>query len=117
MKRRLNTRNNYGRIWTARTTNFVIALDVERSKEKYDGDDADGSIQAAIDSGEMVYFDSRVVVEFDGDEIGADYLGSSCYFSGRVSEFLKDGYFRDMLSAACEAARERVAAMPKLRAI
>lgn len=122
MKIRKNIRNNFGTIWSARTTNFTIALELQRSHEKYDGDDDDGSIQAELDSGELVMFDSRVVVYLNNDddtEIGRDYLGSSVYKDGETHQFIKDGYFRDMLKTACNEARETIkemrANLPTLR--
>jgi hypothetical protein len=122
MKRILDTDNNFGRIWTAETAHFVVSLILEQSFEKYDGEDENGEIQAELDSGELVMFDSKVVVEFYANdknliEIGADYLGRSVYKDGETVKFMGDGYFKDMLANACAEARRHVAAMPKVRAI
>ena len=121
MKRFLDTRNNFGTIWSARTANFTVYLILERSYEKYDGDDENGEIQAELDSGEMVMFDSKLVVETDinGEsiEIGVDYLGASVYRDGETAKFIHDGYFADMLNLACANAREYLASVPRLRSI
>jgi hypothetical protein len=118
MKRYLDKHNNFGRIWSARTPNFTISLILEQVFEKYDGDD-DGETQAALDNGDMVTFDSKVIVEccIDDDliEIGSDYLGASVYRDGETLQFMKDGYFMDMLKCACAEARVFVENMPKLR--
>lgn len=123
MKIRKDKHNNFGTIWSARTKNFLIELHLERSYEKWDGDDS--SVQAQIDSGEMIYFDSRVSVEWLSSPSNEEhilsyaYLGNSCYRDGEALEFLKSGYFRDMLSEACNDAREAIAdfrdSLPKLR--
>lgn len=119
MKRTIDTHNNFGRIWTARTRNFTVSLILEQSFEDYDGDDADGEIERELKEGDLVMFDSKLVVEcdFDGEsvEIGSDYLGSSVYKDGETAKFIHDGYFRDMLATACEQARTFLANAPKLR--
>lgn len=120
MRRIIDKRNDFGTIWSAKTKHFYVSLILEQSFEKYDGDDEDGEIQTAIDNGEYVIFDSKVVVECNVDgtnliEIGADYLGASVYESGKVSDFIHGGYFADMLSNACNEAREHMAKMPRLR--
>lgn len=120
MKRFIDTRNNFGTIWTARTANFTVSLILERSYEKYDGDDENGETQAALDCGEMVMFDSKLIVEtvINGEdiEIGADYLGASVYADGETHKFIHDGYFADMLNLACSQARDFLADVPRLRA-
>lgn len=125
-------------VWQFRTARFTVALFVERDGSfKYDGDDPDGETQDRLDSGEFVAFNSRVIVELDGEEIAADYLGGSVYEYDRVSEFwtnhrdpdpmgrncsimrAKKGanvaichYFPGMVSAAISEARDYVRAMP-----
>jgi hypothetical protein len=77
-----------GTKWQFRTKRFRVVLTLERDHGyQYDGDDEDGETQAKLDSGEFVAFDSRVVVELDGEEIAADSLGGSVYEDGRESEF------------------------------
>lgn len=121
MRRTIDKHNNFGRVWTAETKHFTISLILEQSYEKYDGEDENGEIQAALDCGDMVMFDSKVVVEcaVNGTnliEIGADYLGASVYNDGETLQFMHDGYFHDMLNLACSQAREFMAKSPKLRA-
>lgn len=115
IKRTLDKHNDFGVIWRCQTPNFYISLTLSESFEAYDGDDENGEIQEAINSGELVTFDSKVSVEYDGVEIGTDYLGASVYKSGETLRFIKDGYFRDMLATACNEAREHVANLPRLR--
>jgi hypothetical protein len=117
MHRNVNRHHDTGTIWSARLGALYISLVTEYSSEPYNGDDEDGEVQAGIDSGDFVYFDSKVSVELNGVEIGASYLGGSHYKSGEVSSFLHDGYFRDMLNEACDAARAYVGKLPKLRTV
>jgi hypothetical protein len=63
---------------------FAITQDMNY---RYDGDDPDGEVQAMLDSGEMVAFDSDVRVLVDGEEVGTDSLGGSVYYFGKESEF------------------------------
>lgn len=118
MRRIIDHHNNFGSLWTAYTANFTVEWTTEGSFEKYDGDDEDGSIEAGLESGELVMFDSRMTV-FDntGREIAAAHLGASVYKSGEVIQFIHDGYFKDMLNAACYEAREYLASRPTLRRI
>lgn len=78
----------FHRKWKFKTKRFLVEFEIERIRGyQYDGDDENGETQAALDSGELVAFDSRVVVYLDGEEIAADYLGSSVYKDGEESEF------------------------------
>ncbi|CAH0342319.1 hypothetical protein [Rhizobium sp. CECT 9324] len=116
MRRWKDPHNNFGVLWTAATRNFTVEWRTEQSFEKYDGDDEDGSIQADLDSGELVMFDSSIrVLDHYGKEIAADYLGASVYKSGEVLKFIHDGYFMDMLNMACLGAREHYQKRPVLR--
>jgi hypothetical protein len=115
MKRYLDKRNNFGTIWSARTRHFTIELRLTQTFEEYDGDD-NGETQAALDKGVFVMFDSELVVEYDGVEIGRDTLGASVYRDGETFRFIWDGYFRDMLANAIAEAREHFADMPRMRA-
>lgn len=120
-------------LWIFNTSRFTITWEVEEEFGYiYDGDDADGSIQAALDDGEMVAFDSTIRVCMDGLEVGAAHLGGSVYRANEVESFRDhlglaakrraDGlnygsYFSDMVREAIGEARKAVAAMPKLRTI
>lgn len=106
VKHRLHNGAITGLLWCFKTDRFAVYWETERSNEKYDGDDVDGSIQRDLDSGDLIMFDSKVYVEFDGVEIASDYLGCSVYDPDKVKDFIGDGYFRDMVRNACEQARE-----------
>lgn len=124
--------------WTFETPRFAVCLDLEYQHDyRYDGDDEDGETQDALDSGELVAFDSRVVVYLKGPngnrvQIASDYLGGSVYnaigtaafwtahrtsdASGRncsMNSYRVVHYFPDMVRQAVKLARETI---PTLRA-
>lgn len=129
-------------VWKFETARFSVRLEIEQDYGyRYDGDDENGETQANLDNGEYIAFDSRVVVDMDGQEIGSDSLGGSVYDSNDYSEFWTAHrtssaeyrntlaqkaqnrvichYFPDMVCIAVKAARQKVAAMkspPRLRA-
>lgn len=125
--------NQFGRLWTFRTRRFTVSLILEQDYGyQYDGDDEDGETQAKLDSGEYVAFDSKVVVELDGNEIAAEYLGGSVYADtqdfvcehyGLAAKSRADGcnygaYFPDMVRTAIAEARDYVRDMevpPRIR--
>jgi len=126
----------FGKVWSFKTDKLEVSLRLERVYGfKYDGDDEDGSTQAALDSGEYVAFNSEVRVKTlaDKDEyLASVYLGSSVYRRGEVEQFYtlhRDPafmnrncslmravagnlsichYFPDMVREAIEAAREEL---------
>jgi hypothetical protein len=131
-------------VWRFRAGRFTVELYVTRdSSYRYDGDDEDGETQAMLDSGELVAFDSQVVVSLDGEQIASDHLGGSVYKCDDVPDFwtahrgpdamdrncsimrAKRGanvcichYFPDMVRAAISEARDAVRAMtvpPRIR--
>jgi len=125
-----------GIVWTFTTERFCISLEIEvESYPRYDGDDEDGEIQRQLDNGSLVQFDSRVVVELDGVEIGSDHLGASVYDPRTADEFwtahrdpnhlnrncsYNPGvnvchYFPEMVREAIRQAREHLAKAPKMR--
>jgi hypothetical protein len=121
-------RNQFGRLWTFRTRRFTVSLILEQDYGyQYDGDDEDGEVQAKLDSGDFVAFDSKVSVELDGVEIAADYLGGSVYADtqdfvcehyGLAAKSRADGcnygaYFPGMVRQAISEAREYVRNMEK----
>lgn len=117
---------NFGKVWKFKTKNFTVILELRRDNNyRYDGDDENGEIQAKLNTGEYVAFDSCVRVEFGGQEIAADYLGGSVYDRDNVAEFYtshRDAdpqnrnctlnnrnvghYFPDMVREACAQARD-----------
>jgi hypothetical protein len=77
-----------GTVWRFRTKRFTVELQLsEEPGYCYDGEDEDGETQAALDSGEFVAFDSRVIVYLDDEEIGSDSLCGSVYAADSVAEF------------------------------
>jgi len=116
-------------VWKFETKRFRVALEIDQERGyRYDGDDRGGKIQAKLDSGEYVAFQSALLVYFDGSEIAADYLGGSVYSLGTIADFwtahrdrdannrncsLNDRnighYFPDMVRTAIDEAREYLA--------
>jgi hypothetical protein len=130
--------------WTFKTRHFRVELHTTREHGyQYDGDDENGETQAALDSGELVAFDSDVLVYLRGEDypIGRDSLGGSVYAVDDIAEFWTahrdpnpenrntsamkarntciGHYFPDMVRNAVKEAREalleRKAAIPYLR--
>lgn len=94
------------RVWEFKTARFTVALEIAHDDSyRYDGEDADGSTQFDLDTGELVAFDSRVVVELDGQEIGADHLGGSVYRAGDESAFWTDHRDPDPMNRNCSIMR------------
>jgi hypothetical protein len=95
-----------GTKWQFRTKRFRVSLEVTRDHGyQYDGDDEDGETQAKLDSGEYVAFDSRVIVELDGEEIGADSLGGSVYADGEEEQFWTAHRDPDPMNRNCSIMR------------
>lgn len=133
--------NEWETVWEFNTTRFCVRLDVAHEIGfEYDGDDEGGETQAKLNSGEYVAFESRVVVNIDGHDIGHDYLGGSVYNASTMSEFwtahrsndpmnrncsimrAKRGekvcichYFPGMVTEAIAEARKRLCNMPRMR--
>lgn len=81
-------------VWSFHTPNFRVQLEIETDYNyRYDGDDEDGSTQAALDAGDMVAFNSAVVVYLncpsfpDDVELGRSSLCGSVYYRGQEREF------------------------------
>jgi hypothetical protein len=97
----------FGTVWTFRTKRFRVSLELQRDNfYRYDGDDENGETQAALNSGEFVAFDSKVTVEFDGEEIAANYLGGSVYGADNVADFYTDHRSADPLNRNCTIMRK-----------
>jgi hypothetical protein len=93
-------------VWSFNTSRFAVSLQVEIDYDyQYDGDDEDGETQAALDSGEYVAFDSRVVVELDGIEIASDSLGGSVYAADSMDEFWTAHRGADPMNRNCSIMR------------
>ena len=59
-----------------------------------------------INDGELLYFVAKVTASKHGIELGTDYLGGCCY--DRVSEFLNDPYFAQMMDSAIDEAKNNI---------
>lgn len=95
-----------GTVFVFETKRFQVRLEIERDRGyQYDGDDQDGETQAALDSGVYVAFDSRVIVELDGEEIGSDSLGGSVYNAKDVPDFWTAHRDRDPMNRNCSVMR------------
>lgn len=93
-------------VWQFDTKHFSVKLLVEQEdRYQYDGDDEDGEIQRKIDCGEYIAFQSAVIVEHDGEEIAADYLGGSVYDWRTVPEFWTAHRGRDPMDRNCSIMR------------
>lgn len=113
-------------LWTFKTARFTVKWQIEEDPcYRYDGDDENGEIQAMLDSGEMVAFDSKISVWLDGKEVSADYLGGSVYYADQVETFRDHvgmntrghgSYFSDMVRQAIAEARTNLTNVPRLRA-
>lgn len=103
--------SNFETLWTFKTARFAVRFDIMPDYGyQYDGDDENGETQAALDSGEMVAFDSRVVVSLDGEEIGSDHLGGSVYYANKVAEFYTAHRDRDPMNRNCSIYRDHMKA-------
>lgn len=135
---------NYETVWSFKTARFTVKLKIAEDRGyRYDGDDPTGEIQAKLDRGEYIAFDSCVAVALDGLEIASDCLGGSVYAADEVSEFWtahRDPnpmnrncsimrarhpagpmvsichYFPDMIAQAIAEARSLLAGAPHMRA-
>lgn len=126
-------------VWSFKSGHFVVSLEVtEDYGYQYDGDDENGEVQAKLDSGEYVAFDSSVYVRLNGRTIGEDHLGGSvygvdemadfweahrtsepayrnCSVSGRPAGTVIGHYFPDMVRTAVREARATLAADRAIR--
>lgn len=99
-------RNISGTKWQFNTARFSVRLELRRLQGyQYDGDDADGETQKALDAGKYVAFESRVVVEMDGEEIGSNSLYGSVYARDTVAEFWTGHRDPNPMNRNCTAMR------------
>lgn len=95
-----------GKVWRFKNGRFTVSLWIEPDYGyRYDGDDEDGETQRALDNGDYVAFDSKVTVELNGVEIGADYLGGSVYAYDDVSDFWTAHRDPDPMNRNCSLMR------------
>ena len=62
-----------------------------------------------IDRGVLLWFMARVEAKKGRLTLGADYLGGCCYES--VSDFVRGGYYDDMVNEALREARKTISAL------
>jgi hypothetical protein len=107
-----------GTIWQFKTANFTVIMDYDYETD-FDHSWADEETLEKLESGEWVSYQFRArVLDSDGNEIGADYLGDSIHSDpedfrdhiGLAEKSRRDGcnygsYFMDMVSRAIEEAR------------
>lgn len=95
-------------VWTRSTARFTVALDVTpEDTDPADSFEREEDIEFAREGG-WHWFTARVRVLWDHNVIGQDLLGACSYHD--LEEFTQPGgYFRDMISSACNDARATVA--------
>lgn len=102
-------------MWSFETDKLRVSWDIDYEHGyQYDGEDPDGSTQAALDNGSMVAFDSRLMVQLkaSGAVLAEEWLGGSVYDAGDEASWKGDGYFKDMLGTVLREART---ALPRAR--
>lgn len=104
----------WDKVWTFRTARFEIGLEFGPEDDLDLSWDEDGATRAGLESGALFAFVARVFVKLDGATIGEDYLGGCIYAS--EAEFMRGGYFRDMVRCAVADARRALANRPNMRA-
>jgi len=103
--------------YTFETARFKVTLTLEPEDDNprnYFDDFAVVDIIDGVDSGRYLWFCAKATVYCDGREVASDFLGGCCYES--FAAFRRDGYFHDMIRAACREARDALANPPRLRA-
>jgi len=101
-------------VWKFKTARFEIGLEFGPDHDIDLSWDDDGTTREGLERGTLFAFTARVYVKLDGATIGEDYLGGCVYASER--DFMRDGYFRDMVRCATAEARAHIANVPILRA-
>jgi hypothetical protein len=126
-------------VWQFKTRNLRITLDItECLDDPADQFEEDDQTVQDIRNGYTAWFDARVRVSTDGQEIGADYLGGCAYRyhedfytehrvadpmnrnssimrASRGSNVVICHYFPDMVSEACREARKTLAHLKSLK--
>lgn len=90
-----STRNDSASLWASeatmshkletmrefKTRNFKVVCDALEETDLDLSFDDDGSVREGLESGELIAFVARVRVFYQGNEVGADYLGGCIYRS------------------------------------
>lgn len=101
-------------VWMFKTARFEIGLEFGPEHDLDLSWDNDGTVSDALARGTLLAFVARVYVKLNGATVGEDYLGGCVYASER--DFMRDGYFRDMVRCAIANARATLANAPIMRA-
>jgi len=104
----------WDKVWTFKTARFEIGLEFGPDHDFSHMRCYDRTTREGLERGTLFAFTARVYVRLDGATIGEDYLGGCVYASER--DFMRDGYFRDMVRCAIAEARAHIANVPILRA-
>lgn len=115
MSYRMNTSNL---VWEFHTKNFCVAMhaypeDMDPASSFEFPEDI-----TAVRTGDVDWFRVEMAVYGpNGEELGVDHLGGCAYTSAKdfCTGENRNGYFRDMVRAAVQQAREHVADIPALR--
>lgn len=97
----------WDKVWTFKTARFEIGLEFGPDEHADLSWDDDGEVTRQLERGHLFLFTARTYVKFDGVTVGEDYLGGCIYKDER--EFMRDGYFRDMVRVAVSEARRELA--------
>jgi hypothetical protein len=134
----VTTMERWETAWQFKTRNLRITLDIaECLDDPTDQFEAGDQTVQDIRNGRIAWFDARVRISTDGQELGADYLGGCAY--GDISDFYTDHrsadplhrnssimrasrgsnvvichYFPSMVSEACRRARKTLAHLKSL---
>jgi len=90
-------------VWKFKTARFEIGLELGPEHDLDLSWDETGETVRRLENGTLFAFVARVYVKLNGATIGEDYLGGCIYETEH--EFMRDGYFRDMVRAAIADAR------------
>ena len=104
----------YETIWEFSTKHFTVRCEV--TPEDLDPRECFVIPEdiARVERGELAWFMVRMAIDGpSGREIATDFLGGCAYEN--PSDFIGDGYFRDMVRNICSEARAKLANAPRLR--
>ena len=102
--------NHFESVHTTEIDGFVIELSVTPETDTPDWDfvseeDRQDTLDR-INNGYLLWFVAKVTASKLGIVLGTEYLGGCCY--ERISEFLNDPYFVDMVDQAIAEAKNNI---------
>lgn len=102
-------------VHTENFAGFTIELSISPEDMRPDWDfetpEDEADTLEKINNGDLLWFVARVTASRKGVVLGTDYLGGCCYSS--EEEFLRDGYYTDMIDTAVSEARKTLAELVK----